>query len=52
MTRKVITMEFVVPTVIALALVILLSVGAVYLTDRYLGPAEQPESGFSAAGRH
>jgi hypothetical protein len=41
MTRKIITLEFVVPTVLALALGILLSVGAVYLTDHYLGPADQ-----------
>jgi hypothetical protein len=42
MTHKVITLEFVVPTVLAIVLGILLSIGAVYLTDRYLGPADQP----------
>jgi hypothetical protein len=49
MTHKVITLEFVVPTVLAIALGILLSMGAVYLTDRYLGPPDQPESYRSAA---
>ncbi len=44
MTRKVITVEFVVPTALAIALGIMLSVGAVYLTDRYLGPVEQAEA--------
>jgi hypothetical protein len=43
MTHKVITLEFVVPTVLAIALGILLSIGAVYVIDRYLGPAvDQP----------
>jgi hypothetical protein len=51
MTRKMLTLEFVVPTVVAIALGFLLSIGAVYLTDRYLGPADQSESGSSAAGR-
>jgi len=39
MTHKVITLEFVVPTVLAIALGILCSIGAVYLTDKYLGPS-------------
>jgi len=43
MTRKVFTVEFVVPTALAIALGIMLSIGAVYLTDRYLGPTEQAE---------
>jgi hypothetical protein len=38
MTRKAITLEFVLPTALAIALGILLSIGAVYLTDLYLGP--------------
>jgi len=50
MTHKVITLEFVVPTVIAIALGVLLSIGAVYLTDRYLGPVDQPQSYPSPAG--
>jgi hypothetical protein len=37
MTRKMITLEFVLPTALAIALGILLSIGAVYLTDHYLG---------------
>ena len=51
MTHKVITLEFVVPTVVAIALGVLLSMGAVYVTDRYLGPADQPEAYRSAASR-
>ena len=52
MTRKAITVEFVVPTALAIALGIMLSVGAVYLTDRYLGPIEQAEAHQGvAAGR-
>ena len=50
MTRKVITLEFVVPTVLAIALVIVLSIGAVYLTDRYLGPIEQAEAYYAVGG--
>jgi hypothetical protein len=49
MTHRVITLEFVVPTVVAIALGILLSMGAVYLTDRYLGPADQPQAYRAAA---
>ena len=37
MTRKVITLEFVLPTVVAIVLGILLSIGAVYLTEHFLG---------------
>ncbi|MBR1120706.1 hypothetical protein JQ628_04195 [Bradyrhizobium lablabi] len=41
MTENVITLEFVVPTALAIALGIALSVSAVYLTDRYLFPVDQ-----------
>jgi hypothetical protein len=44
MTQKVITFEFVVPTVFAAVLGIVLSIGAVYLTERYLGPVDQTEA--------
>ena len=44
MTRKVITFEFVVPTALAIALGIVLSMGAVYLTDRVLFPADPFEA--------
>jgi hypothetical protein len=37
MTCKIITVEFVLPTAIAIALGILLSIGAVYLAEHYLG---------------
>jgi hypothetical protein len=50
MTHKVITVEFVVPTVVAIALGIVLSIGAVYLTDKYLGPIEHAEGHHSVAG--
>jgi hypothetical protein len=49
MTKKVITLEFVVPTVLAIALGVVLSMGAVYLTDIYLGPIDQAEAHYSAA---
>jgi hypothetical protein len=42
-TENVITLEFVVPTALAIALGIALSVGAVYLTDRYFFPIDQLE---------
>jgi len=51
MTCKIITFEFVVPTVMAALLAITLSIVAVYLTDKYLGPIEQAEAHYSAAGR-
>jgi hypothetical protein len=44
MTHKVITLEFVVPTLLAIALGVTLSVGAVDLIDNYLGPIEQAEA--------
>ena len=50
MTHKVITLEFVVPTVLAIALGILFSTGAVYLTDKYLGPVDLLEANRSLAG--
>jgi len=43
MTHKVITLEFVVPTVAAIALGFVLSIGAIHLTDKYLGPIEPAE---------
>ena len=48
MTRKMITVEFVVPTVLAIALGIVLSIGAVYLKNKYL-PINQAEANHSAA---
>jgi hypothetical protein len=50
MTRKVITLEFVVPTLLAIALGIVLSIGAVYLTDKYLVPIDQAEAHHSIPG--
>jgi hypothetical protein len=48
MTEKVITREFVVPTLLAIVLGVVLSIGAIYLTDAYLGPIDQAEAHSSA----
>jgi hypothetical protein len=48
MIHKAITLKFVVPTVLVLALGI--SIGAVYLTDRHLVPTDQAEANHSVAG--
>jgi hypothetical protein len=51
MPRKTMTFEFIVPTALAAALVITLSIVAVYLTDSYLGPVEPAEAhGYLAGG--
>ncbi len=50
MTRKVITVEFVLPTLLAVALGIMVSMGAVYLTERYLVPIEQAEARYAVDG--
>jgi hypothetical protein len=50
MTRQVITLEFVVPTALAIALAIMLSIGAVYFTEMYLGPIEQAEAHYPVIG--
>ena len=50
MTRKGITLEFVVPTLLAIALAIVLSIGTVHLVDSYLGPIDQAEAHYSGAG--
>jgi hypothetical protein len=52
MTHKVITWEFVVPAVLVIALGIMLSIGAVYLTERFLGPTDQAENHHSVAAGH
>jgi hypothetical protein len=51
MTRKVITMEFVVPTALAVALGIALSISAVYVIDRYLLPIDQLEADYTFVSR-
>jgi hypothetical protein len=38
------------PTVLALAISIVLSIGAVYLTNIYLGPIDQAEANYSVVG--
>jgi hypothetical protein len=50
MIRKVRNVEFVVPTVFAVALAIVLSIGAIYLTEIFLGPIERVEANHSVAG--
>jgi hypothetical protein len=45
MTQKVITFRFVVPTVSAIALAIVISIGAVYLINKYPLPSNQAEAG-------
>jgi hypothetical protein len=50
MIRKVRNVEFVVPTVLAVALAIVLSIGAIYLTEIFLGPIE-PVGAHQSAGR-
>ena len=49
MTNKVITIEYVVPTLLAIVLGIVLSIGAVYLIDNYLGPIDRAEARYPAA---
>jgi hypothetical protein len=51
MTHKVITLEFVVPTALAIVLGIALSVCAVYLADTYFFPVDQLEADYSSAVR-
>jgi hypothetical protein len=53
MTCKIIAFEFVVPTAMATTLVVMLSIAAVYLADKYLGPIELAEAHglLSVAGR-
>ena len=41
MTSKVIALEFVIPTVLAIALGVALSIGAVYLIDNYFSSIDQ-----------
>jgi hypothetical protein len=44
MTDKVVTQEFVIPTVLAIALTAVLSTGSIYLINNYLGPMDQGEA--------
>ena len=48
MTQKVITFRFVVPTVSAIALAIVISIGAVYLIKKDALPSNQAEAGRTA----
>ena len=50
MIRKVSNVEIVVPTVLAVVLAIVLSIGAIYLTEIFLGPIEPVEAHQSVAG--
>jgi hypothetical protein len=49
MTHKAITLQFVVPTVLA-AIALGIWIGAVYLTVKYLVPIDQAEANHSVAG--
>jgi hypothetical protein len=49
MTHKAITLKFVVPTVLASALGVMISIGAVHLTDKYPVPIDQAEANHSVA---
>jgi hypothetical protein len=51
MTHKVVILEFVVPTLLAIALGIVLTIGAVYLIDKYLVPIDQAEANRSVGSR-
>ena len=50
MISKVSSVEFVVPTVLAVALAVVLSIGAIYLAEISLGPIEPVEAHQSVAG--
>jgi hypothetical protein len=50
MTHKAITLKFFVPTVLAVALGIMLSIGSVYLTVKYLALIDLAEADHSVAG--
>jgi hypothetical protein len=50
MTHKVIALEFVIPMVLAIALGIVLSIGAIYLINTYL-PIDPAEAHYPIAGR-
>jgi hypothetical protein len=50
MTHKAIILKFVVPTVLAIALGVMISIGAVHLTDKYPVPTDQAEANHSLAG--
>jgi hypothetical protein len=52
MTKKIIAIEFIVPTVLAIALVIVLSTSAIFLIDKHLGPIDQAEAHYAVAGSH
>jgi hypothetical protein len=50
MTYKVITLEFVIPTVLAIMLGIGLSICAVHLIDSYLVPIDKAEAHYPVSG--
>ncbi len=52
MTHRVFTLEFVVPTVVAILLGIALAICTAYLTDVYLGPIDQAEADYPVTGSH
>jgi hypothetical protein len=50
MTHKAITLKFVVPTMLAIAFGIMISIGAVHLTDKYPVNIDQAGANHSVAG--
>jgi hypothetical protein len=52
MTKKVITIEFIVPTIVAIVLGVALSICAAYSIDCYLGRIDHAEAHYAAAGSH
>jgi hypothetical protein len=49
MTHKAITLKFVVPTALAIALGIMISIGPVHFTDKYAAPTDQADANHSVA---
>ena len=49
MTHKAITLKFVLPTALAIALGIMISIGVVRFTDKYAVPIDQADANYSVA---
>jgi hypothetical protein len=50
MAQEAITLKFVVPTVLAVALGIIIPIGALYVANKYLVPVDQAETNHSVPG--
>jgi hypothetical protein len=51
MMRKLITLDFVIPTVMSIVVAVVLAIGCVYLANIYLDTIE-PAARYSTVGRH